>query len=135
MRMHAHQALACAHACMCACTHAHTHGALHHTDRSQAQRICFARALLRAKPLLLLDEPVSSQDATMVNEFSTAIAKLKYNDFGGEERAVTSLLRPLPRGYCFQYLCVCVRGGGEGGGQGFGCEGLVIMSSGLVFAV
>ena len=37
-------------------------------NEALAQRLCLARCLLRQKPLLLLDEPTSSQDAVTVTE-------------------------------------------------------------------
>ena len=42
----------------------------------QLQRICLARCLLRRKPLILLDEPVSAQDSKTIKEISLSLSEL-----------------------------------------------------------
>jgi len=56
----------------------------------QRQRLCLARSLMRQKPILVLDEPVSAQDPLTTNEVGAMLSELHYPTSSGP-RPVTVL--------------------------------------------
>ena len=57
----------------------------------QVQRLCLARVLLRNRPLVLLDEPVSAQDSKTIKEISQSLSELTGKTADGKEVPTTVL--------------------------------------------
>lgn len=78
-----------------------------HLSGGQAQRLCLARCLVRQKPLLLLDEPVSAQDSKTIKEISLNLANLNAH---GKPVTVLAITHDTDLLECFTHAVFMLNG-------------------------